>query len=201
MLKCQQTLREYLIERGDDGTVQALSQMLAQESKDTVIDSGDGKTRVVFNLAAPYKIESSSGVPSPIQNAPPTIQHFIIVINDENQKKKLFSEKNFIMKFVEKEMKKTIEFFDVSDLRFNVLKHYLVPKHEVVRNKPDVQAVLDAHGLRTSTHLPLILNSDPVARAIGARPGDLVKVTRFTKTAGEHIVYRSCVKVLSSDKH
>jgi len=72
--------------------------------------------------------------------------------------------------------------------RFNVLDHVLVPKHEVLKPSEAVE-VLRKLGT-TPDKLPWIRASDPVARAIGAKPGDIVKITRRSPTAGVSIAYR-----------
>lgn len=78
-----------------------------------------------------------------------------------------------------------------SKRRFNVLEHYLVPKHERIPAE-EVPKVLHELGLDPS-QLPLIRASDPAARAVGAKPGDLIKVTRESETAGTVVVYRLVV--------
>lgn len=74
---------------------------------------------------------------------------------------------------------------------FNVLDHILVPKHERIPSE-EVPKVLRELGLDPS-NLPLIRASDPAVKAIGAKPGDLVKITRESETAGKTIVYRLVV--------
>jgi DNA-directed RNA polymerase subunit H len=74
---------------------------------------------------------------------------------------------------------------------FNVLDHVLVPKHERIPAE-EVPKVLRELGLDPA-QLPLIRASDPAARAVGARPGDLVKITRESETAGKIVVYRLVV--------
>jgi len=197
MLKCQQVLREYFHVRGDQqAVVKALSETVVESARNTVIDSEDGKTRIIFNLSEPKtNVESKNSLSvSWITEAPDSISHFVLVIDDElHSKRRLFSENNLLVKFVEKELKKTIEFFDVTDLQFNVLLHDLVPKHEVIRDAETRKKIVEEHSLRTQMNLPLILRSDPVARAIGARPGDIVKITRFSQNSGEHVFFRGCI--------
>ncbi|MEM4034182.1 MAG: DNA-directed RNA polymerase subunit H, partial [Sulfolobales archaeon] len=38
--------------------------------------------------------------------------------------------------------------------------------------------------------LPWIRASDPVARELGAKPGDIIRIIRKSQTAGESIAYR-----------
>ncbi|NPA96828.1 MAG: DNA-directed RNA polymerase subunit H [Crenarchaeota archaeon] len=77
------------------------------------------------------------------------------------------------------------------DLRSKILEHELVPKHEVVSPEEAVE-ILRRFGIRPE-QLPWIRSSDPVARAIGAKPGDIVKIIRKSPTGGEVVVYRYVV--------
>jgi len=74
---------------------------------------------------------------------------------------------------------------------FNILDHELVPKHEVL--PPDeATKVLKELGVKPE-QLPWIRATDPVARAIGAKPGDIIKIYRKSPTSGETIAYRYVV--------
>ena len=46
----------------------------------------------------------------------------------------------------------------------------------------------------TPAQLPYILMTDPVAKEIGAKPGDFVRVTRKSETAGTSVYYRYVVE-------
>ncbi len=72
--------------------------------------------------------------------------------------------------------------------KFKILEHELVPEHEVLKPEEAIE-VLRSLGVRPE-QLPHIRASDPVARAIGAKPGDIVKITRKSPTAGKIVVYR-----------
>lgn len=75
---------------------------------------------------------------------------------------------------------------------FNVLNHRLVPLHEKLTGEAK-KAVLEEFAI-TPEQLPKILASDPACKAIGAKAGDIVKITRQSKTAGEAFVFRYCVE-------
>ena len=79
----------------------------------------------------------------------------------------------------------------MSPKKFDVLSHKLVPKHERVPLS-EVPKILKELGLEPY-QLPLIRASDPAARAIGARPGELVRIIRESENAGKTIVYRFVV--------
>ncbi len=71
---------------------------------------------------------------------------------------------------------------------FNIFKHELVPKHEILPPE-EAKEILDKY--RTKVYqLPQIKASDIVAIAIGAKPGDTLKITRRSVTAGKYISYR-----------
>jgi len=78
-----------------------------------------------------------------------------------------------------------------SKKKFNVLEHRLVPKHERIPLE-EVPKVLKELGVEPH-QLPLIRASDPAAKAVGAKPGELVKITRVSETGGEVVVYRLVV--------
>ena len=77
-------------------------------------------------------------------------------------------------------------------VELDVRKHVLVPKHEIL-SEGQAKAVLDQFKV-TPHQLPLIKDSDPAAKAIGAKPGDILKITRDSQTAGKAIAYRHVVE-------
>ena len=71
--------------------------------------------------------------------------------------------------------------------------HALVPKHEIV-SKQEAELVLEKFNCKP-TELPLIFVNDPAILGLGVKPGDLIKITRKSPTAGESIYYRYVVEV------
>ena len=74
----------------------------------------------------------------------------------------------------------------------DVLNHVYVPKHELLPNTEKKRVLERWHA--TPEQLPSILVSDPVVKEIGAKPGDIVKITRESPTAGEITYYRFVVE-------
>lgn len=74
----------------------------------------------------------------------------------------------------------------------NVLEHELVPKH-VLLSEEEALRILRAMGLKKSD-LPWIYSTDPVARALKAKPGDVVMIIRKSPTAGESVAFRLVMK-------
>jgi len=71
---------------------------------------------------------------------------------------------------------------------FNLFKHKLVPKHEILPPE-EAKELLDKYRVKPY-QLPHILASDPAVVAIGANTGDTLKITRKSPTAGKYVSYR-----------
>jgi DNA-directed RNA polymerase subunit H (RpoH/RPB5) len=86
------------------------------------------------------------------------------------------------------------ETFSLAELQFNVTKHSLVPKH-VKLSDAEVKDVLKTYMLSDKRLLPTIFSTDPVAKYLGVVPGDVVKISRPSPSAGTTDFYRTCVKL------
>ena len=71
---------------------------------------------------------------------------------------------------------------------FNIFKHKLVPKHEILPPEK-AKDLLEKYHIEPH-QLPRIKASDIAVIAVGAKLGDIIKVTRKSPTAEKHIAYR-----------
>jgi DNA-directed RNA polymerases I, II, and III subunit RPABC1 len=84
-----------------------------------------------------------------------------------------------------------VQVFSEKELSFNITKHMLVPKHELMSS--DEKAHIKTIYKTKLKHFPNLLSTDPVSKYYGYLPGDLVRVTRKSPTAGMYTSYRVVV--------
>lgn len=66
-----------------------------------------------------------------------------------------------------------------------------MPKHEILP-EAEVKALLSRFKVEPR-QLPAINITDPVVKVLGAKAGDILKITRESRTAGKAIAYRVVV--------
>ena len=71
--------------------------------------------------------------------------------------------------------------------------HVYVPKHEIM-SRPEAEDVLKKYNCKP-TELPLIFVNDPAILGLGVKPGDMIKITRDSPTAGTSLYYRYVVEI------
>ena len=70
--------------------------------------------------------------------------------------------------------------------------HIDVPKHQIM-TRNDAEEVLEKFHCK-ATDLPLIFVNDPAIVGLGVKPGDMIKITRKSATAGESFYYRYVIE-------
>ncbi len=76
-------------------------------------------------------------------------------------------------------------------MKLDIFKHALVPQHEVLPEK-EVEELLKKINI-SKGQLPKILADDPAAKKLEAKRGDVIKITRKSRTAGTSVYYRVVV--------
>lgn len=75
---------------------------------------------------------------------------------------------------------------------FKVSTHFLIPKHELLSREESAQVIARFNG--TPSQFPYILATDAIAKEVGAKPGDMVRITRRSETAGSSTYFRYVVE-------
>jgi DNA-directed RNA polymerase subunit H len=88
--------------------------------------------------------------------------------------------------------KKKVELLPKTFPAFDLFEHKLVPKHEILpeEKKEQLLTQYNVHAYQ----LPQISSMDPCVKAIGAKPGDILRIIRKSPTAGEQISFRYVVE-------
>jgi DNA-directed RNA polymerase subunit H len=72
--------------------------------------------------------------------------------------------------------------------KVDIAKHQFVPKHEKVSEKEKKELFGKFH--ISGKNLPRILVKDSAIEHLNVKEGDVVKITRFSMTAGKTVFYR-----------
>lgn len=73
-----------------------------------------------------------------------------------------------------------------------IVDHVYQPKHEIL-SKEEAEAIFKKFNSKPS-QLPYIMSSDKGIQGLGSQPGDVIKITRKSATAGESVYYRYVVE-------
>ena len=81
--------------------------------------------------------------------------------------------------------------YNLHNYLYNILKNNLVPEH-IVLNNDKKKEIAERYNIVNDSQWPEISRFDPVALAIGLRPGQVTEITRNSPTALETKYYRMC---------
>lgn len=119
----------------------------------------------------------------------------VIILNIEIILNEDVKSDNVLVRFINKLYGegKFVQFYGLQNFLFNVSKHIYVPKHRIMKSKAEIKELLE--GFHTSIDkMPRILREDPMAKFIGAKPGDLIHIKALYETTGFVNKYRLCVE-------
>ena len=187
--KCFGTIKEMLRDRGVDAA--SLDHVSAE---DVIALSGSRAVfhldltscayRVVFDMNPKFKL---ADVRKLLEDTPFNNAVFLVVTKDHA------GPTHAALKGVD-ELKKDVQFFDMRELQYNVSHHTLVPRHEPVRDEAEIDEIVKRYRLKTRFQLPLILGTDPMARYLALKPGQVARITRNSPSAGTYVLYRCCMR-------
>ncbi len=89
-----------------------------------------------------------------------------------------------------------IRIINIKRLQFNLLKHDLQPKYEIMRNPDEIEKFIKDYNIdinKINKQIPDISRFSPVSLMIGIRPGEICKIERDSKTSINSLFYRICI--------
>ena len=84
-----------------------------------------------------------------------------------------------------------VNIYNIHDYLYNILDHVLVPPHRIIDNE-EKKEVAKYYNIVNNSQWPEISRFDPVASAIGLKPGDVVEIIRSSPTSLTTKYYRFC---------
>lgn len=189
IIKAYGTVRSMLTDRETPGCEEDLASL---SSEDVVAAAGNltvfhidlphCKHRILFDLAARFKlVDVRKSLEAPDADLDVVI---LIVYN----KPTTAAHKSI------NELKRDIQIFTLGELQYNVTEHELVPLHTPIRTEVQIREILRRYQLPDRFKLPLIPSTDPVARYLALKPGQLVRITRPSPSCGMYVSYRCCMR-------
>jgi len=86
---------------------------------------------------------------------------------------------------------KNVFCLDINSITNNLLKHSLIPKHEVIRDKKTKNEILEKCKCNLN-QLPIILKTDIMCKLNRVSQGDILDIKRNSIKSGEYSFYRLC---------
>ena len=198
LYKSRKILLEILSERGynidsqQNFTENEIRIMAQQKQLDFELENDTKTKKVQIKYLIQTKIRNSSlknyitDLLEEDSGIDPSSTDLIIILKDKPNDSLLkvvddfYSEKQFY-----------INLFCIKSLLFNILKHEYVPDHKIIEEHV-FKELKTNYNLNSRYQLPIINRHDAVANVLGIKPGDIVKITRPSKTAGQYTSYRCC---------
>ena len=117
--------------------------------------------------------------------------NIILVFNNESISTAVKSQLNKYDKIFQKNGGH-LQYFSSQQLMFNPTKHEYVPKHTKLTEE-EVKDFMKEYLARSKMHMHVILQNVPIAKWIGLKHGDIVRIVRYNENSGELFSYRSCI--------
>ncbi len=185
-------LKEMLNDRNEDITkIENITEeeLLSFYNNSSIFDiEVNDKLKIIYNMASKIKIQDiRKFINTDEENEKNDINKTIIFISKEK-----LTTNNF-KSFNEYKNKVNLQFFYIKELLFNIYRHELVPKHDVISSNEEIKKIMDKYLMKNKFQFPLILHTDPVCKYLNIKSNSLVKITRPSPTSGEYILYRYVV--------
>jgi DNA-directed RNA polymerase subunit H len=190
-------LFKQLAERGYDvgdyanASMQEISAMLENKQLTMLVSSPEGKkVRVIFHvvkaLRPPNLLDYVEDAFHRTVDLAQTDELLLVAKDQPNDTlvaalERLWTEEN-----------KYVNVRGLDSLQFDILGHSLVPPHKVLQPE-DVAIVKGKYSINEDRQFPEMSRQDAVAVALGVRPGEVVEITRPSRTSITGVYYRLCI--------
>ena len=167
--------RGFNIEDYNDFSITEVNAMNKNEQLDLLllnVDESKGKIYIKYNLVKGLRPQNVDDMVEELFDVEEILDKkdelLIITKSDPNDTLEKHLEKIWLVKNI------YVNILSINRLRFNILKHSYVPKHEVIEKTE----ISKKYNVKSDKQFPEISRFDPVAIVLGIRPGQLCKITR-----------------------
>jgi DNA-directed RNA polymerase subunit H (RpoH/RPB5) len=98
-----------------------------------------------------------------------------------------------LLKSIKKMAAEGIQVFHIRQLQFDITTHRMAMPHRIMKEEEQTAMFKRFNVTKPAEQLPWIDSQDPMSKWIGAKPGDILEVTRHSDVAGPQLYYRYCV--------
>jgi DNA-directed RNA polymerase subunit H (RpoH/RPB5) len=193
-------IKEMLMERGDDISLFEEHELSVDkeeyENDRNTIEFQTSNTTVIFALTKKLK----KYIMDELKNFEADINNFItkygnkkniiLIFNNDNVSQPIITQLNKYDKLFQKNDGQ-LQYFHAQQLMFNPTKHEYVPKHIKLSDK-EASDFMNEYMIKSKLYMPIILHNDPIAKWLGLKQGDIVKIVRYNENSGVSFYYRSC---------
>ena len=115
----------------------------------------------------------------------------ILIFNNETITMPILSQLNKYDKLFQKSGG-MLQYFQIKQLMFNPTEHVFVPEH--IKLTPDeANEVMQKYMIKSKLQMPVILHNDIIAKWLGLKQGDIVKIVRYNENSGLSYYYRCSI--------
>lgn len=192
LIKVRQTLTKMLMIRGyvvpAQPTAASFEEAYVKGEAELAFDATHKHTNAVLKVFFPCETDKTNlGIASirNVLNAMELCTHAILVLHDSLTSPAVLMLRDLETRGI------FISYFNENELLYDIYEHVRVPKHTLltVDEKQELLRTLRA----TEDLLPKMQRQDPMARYLGLRVGDVVKIDRYSMTVGHDVYYRIVV--------
>lgn len=117
--------------------------------------------------------------------------NIILIFNNDTISSPIVQQLNSYDKMLQKKGG-LLQYFHIKNLLFNPTKHQLVPKHTKLTTD-ETNEMMEQYLIKGKAQMPFILHNDVIAKWMGLKQGDVVKIDRYNENSGISYYYRVCV--------
>ena len=183
--------RGYNIEDYDGFNITEVEVQYKNGQLDMLLENEDGKKALIkYSLETKIKSKTLCDIYEDVFNYEELLnkEDDLVIVTKENTNDGI---DNTIKELYEKEGV-FINVFNIHNYLFNILEHSKVPKHRIMTNE-EKGDIMKKYNIGEDREFPEISRFDPVAKAIGIRPGQLCEIIRSSETSITSKYYRICI--------